>query len=92
MAVFVISYDLTGPNADYDSLHEKIKEFGTWAHVTESTWVVVSGLSATKVRDFVKGAIRGRAKLFVIRLQREAAWYGLSDEVSDWLKDESFEW
>lgn len=38
---FVISYDLA-EGGNYDELFNHIKSYGYWAHITESTWAVLS--------------------------------------------------
>ena len=58
MTAYIISYDLS-KDRDYESLIEAIKNYGTWAHITQSTWAVVaSNSSAKKVRENLKKFIR----------------------------------
>ena len=40
MSSKIISYDLCAPGRNYDALYKAIKAYGTWAHITESTWFV----------------------------------------------------
>lgn len=86
MAVYQISYDLR-KQKDYSSLIERIKSYGNWCHPLESTWIVVTNQTAVQVRDYLKVVMDNDDGLLVARLQGEAAWYGLSHEVTQWIKN-----
>lgn len=88
MASFIITYDLKKPKRDYPSLHNGIKELSdTWARISDSTWIVADGdLTTAKIRDRIRSVIDSNDELFVGRLTGEAAWFGLSDKQSRWLK------
>jgi hypothetical protein len=86
MSTYIISYDLSN-NRDYESLYEAIKAYGTWAHITESTWAVVSSnSSAVDIRDDLKRTIDSDDKLFVIKSGIEAAWVNVICR-NEWLKE-----
>lgn len=85
MALYQINYDLRNQR-NYDPLFERIKAYGTWCHPLESTWVVSTSQSATQVRDNLRQAMDGDDGLLVTRLAGEAAWYGLNENISNWLK------
>lgn len=88
MASYVITYDLTKPNRNYSGLYTAIKGIsGTWAHVAESSWIVVgNNLTTVGIRDELMKAIDNNDKLVVCKLTGEGAWIGLSKEQSTWLK------
>lgn len=85
MKVYQISYDLRNKR-NYNALYERIKKLGSWCHALESSWVVATQKSASQIRDDLKLATDRDDGLLVTRLQGEAAWYGLSDKVRQWLK------
>lgn len=87
MKVYQICYDLR-KQRNYDALYERIKKLGSWCHALESSWMVATALSSAQIRDDLKLALDRDDGLLVTRLQGEAAWYGLSDEISRWLKDQ----
>lgn len=88
MNTLLIGYDLNASGQDYDSLIEKIKSTGTWWHGLDSTWLVKSNLSATGMRDLLRGEIDTNDELLVINVTGDsAAWYGFSEEASEWLKN-----
>ncbi|WP_321307678.1 CRISPR-associated protein Cas2 [Marinifilum fragile] len=87
MNSYLIGYDLNKAGQDYESLIDQIKKIGTWWHCLDSTWIVKSNLTAVEIRDALKEYIDDNDELLVIKLSREAAWTGFSDECSNWLKD-----
>lgn len=87
MKVYQISYDLR-KQRNYDALYERIKSYGTWCHALESSWVIATNQSATQIRDYLSGALDKDDGLLVTRLSGEAAWCGLVQEKSSWLKQQ----
>lgn len=85
MNSYLISYDLIGPNRDYDSIFEKIKSYNGWARPLESVWLVKTTDSAETIRDEIYSLMDSNDKLFVIKVERVAGWQNLSDEVTTWL-------
>ena len=70
---YIISYDMAGGD-DYDELHDAIKAYGTWAHITESTWAVVTEYSAKEIRDDLGQYLPDGSRLLVVKSGVEAAW------------------
>lgn len=85
MACYLISYDLLR-SRDYESLYSVIKGYGTWAHIHESVWAVVTSQSAEQVRDYLSKYIDADDRIFVLNSGREAAWRGVLCD-STWLQD-----
>lgn len=81
--VHLISYDLA-KGGDYESLISNIKDFPNWAHITESTWAIVTTLSCREVRDRLRPLLPVGSPLFVNRASGEAAWYNVMCN-DDWL-------
>lgn len=86
MSSFLISYDLIS-DKDYSKLYEAIRNYGSFAHVLESVWIIKSSASSSEIRDNLKSYLDSDDKLFVARLTGESAWRNLSKEVSDWIKN-----
>lgn len=85
MNCYIISYDLRN-GGNYTSLHSAIKEYGTWAKITESTWAVVSrNSSAEAIRDNLLSFMDNDDRLFVIKSGGEAAWKGVITK-NEWLQ------
>ena len=74
MNTYIISYDLR-KEQNYDGLYNKIKDYGIWAKITESTWAIKTNNSAVEVRDNLKQVIKeDDNRLFVVKSGLEAAW------------------
>lgn len=86
MNSYIISYDLIAPNKDYSSLTSAIKDYGTYAHIVESVWIVKSSSSSSEIRDNLKSYMDSDDKLFVAKLACEAAWTNVLCR-DKWLKD-----
>jgi len=87
MSSYMIGYDLNKTGQDYTNLITTIKEtFETWWHYLDSTWIVVSDLSSTEIRDLLKPHIDTNDELLVAKLTGEGAWIGFIEKASQWLK------
>jgi hypothetical protein len=86
MATYIVSYDLTQARpTEYETLYSRLKEYGTWAKITESTWAVVTSQSAKEVRDTLSKHIHKGDRLFVVKSGVESAWQNVRCR-SEWLK------
>lgn len=83
-----ISYDLYQPGQNYDGVIAKIKELGSWAKIHQSYWYVNSSSTSRQAADHVWSAMDARDTVFVVDATNNvAAWYNLSDEVCNHIKD-----
>ena len=85
MTCYIVSYDLRRQR-DYASLYEAIKTYPNWAHITASTWAVVTNSSAIEVREYLRGFVDNDDRLFVIKSGLEAAWVNVICK-NEWLKE-----
>ena len=85
MPCYMVSYDLRKVR-DYEKLFEAIKSYGTWSHVLESCWAVVTVQSTSSVRDHLVKFIDSDDGLFVLKSGGEAAWRNVICN-NDWLKE-----
>jgi len=85
MACYVICYDVVA-GGDYEPLYSAIKRYGTWAHITESTWAIVSEKTHTEVRDDLGQYVPEGGRLFVVKSAKAAAWRNVLCR-SEWLKE-----
>ncbi len=86
MKCYMIGYDLNRPGQNYEELEDAIKSLGTWWHNLDSTWIVMTGMSAAEIRDNLSSHIDRNDKLLVAQLAGEAAWQGFKTSGSQWLK------
>lgn len=88
MATYLIGYDLTDKTEGaYEDLIQTIKGLGTWWHHLDSTWIVLTELSAKEVRDKLTPHIKSNDEVLVAKYGGEAAWRGFNDRASNWLKE-----
>jgi len=81
----IISYDLHSPGQNYNALINKIKSFGFWAKLGESAYLINTEETVAEVRDYLKAVLDSNDSLFVGVSPPPAAWYGLPNEVANWL-------
>jgi hypothetical protein len=86
MACYIISYDLTGDKRnEYEALYDAIKEYGSWARITESTWAIVTIESPTEIREQLSKHMQDDDRLFVVKSGVAAAWQNVICR-NTWLK------
>lgn len=71
---------------DYDALFEAMKSYNGWAHITESTWAVVSEQKAKQIRDYLSTFLPKGSRLFIVKSGVEAAWRNTICR-NEWLKN-----
>ena len=92
MTTYFIIYDLNKEGAAYSAtnkaLRERIKElFGThWSHL-DSTWLVVTDMTAKAIRDDLVTLLDDDDELLVASSGGTGAWHGFNASGSKWLKD-----
>lgn len=86
MSAVLITYDLNKPGQNYALLHEKIKALGTWWHYLDSTWIVVTSLTASQVFDKLKPAVDAADHVLVLNVSGDSYSGWLTQEAWDWLK------
>ena len=86
MARYIVTYDLSQPGRNYDDLYKRIKSYGNWARITESSWAIETDQKATEIRDYLKPALDNNDEILVGILET-SAWIGLSEKVSHWLQE-----
>ena len=74
MSSKIIEYDLRQPGRNYDALYDAIKNYGTWARVTESTWFIKTIETCVQVRDKLSKQMDSNDRIFVGELSGTAAW------------------
>jgi len=88
MATLFIGYDLNKKGKDYSGLIQEIKDtFSTYWHHLDSTWLVVTDMEPSAVRDLLKPHIDSDDELLVATIAPPAAWIGFNDSGKKWLKD-----
>lgn len=82
---YIVTFTLIS-NANYQTLSDAIKTYGTWANITGNTWAIVTNQTSQQVRDYLIKFITQGDRLFVIKSGYESAWFNVICK-SDWLKE-----
>lgn len=83
-----VSYDLRKPGRDYSALYALLRSYPRWCRVTESHWLVQTTETAVQVRDRIAEVVDANDHIFVAVVTGPAAWRGLPDDVSKWLRNQ----
>ncbi len=86
MAVYIVTYDLKEPGQRYDDLIAKIKNYGSWAKLGYSCFLINTNDNAVQVRDNLKLALDPNDKIYVGQATTPAAWSNMPEDVSNWIK------
>lgn len=84
MPCYIISYDLI-EGGDYEGIFKAIKDYGTWAHITESTWAIVTEDDHVKIRDNLGKYVPDKGRIFVVKSASVGAWRNVICK-NEWLK------
>ncbi|MGJ8612528.1 MAG: hypothetical protein ACSHWY_15610 [Octadecabacter sp.] len=87
MSKKIITYDLYKAGQNYDGLISAIKTYSSWAKINQSVWAISTDQSCTAIRDHLNAHLDSNDRLFVGEMTGVSAWYGLPEEVSNWLKE-----
>lgn len=89
MATLLVSYDLSKPetSSDYARVVEYMRTYVTRCKPLYSLWMIKTTKTRTEVRDELLQITDSNDKLLVVDVTGDAAaWSGLSQETSDWIK------
>ncbi|WP_372740050.1 CRISPR-associated protein Cas2 [Neptunomonas sp.] len=85
----IVSYDLNIAGQKYDAVIECIKTLGSWAKVQRSVWYLSTNYSEQAAADMIYKVMDSNDSLLVVNASRnEASWYGVSDDVAVFIKDQ----
>lgn len=84
---YIVSYDLHSESANYNALVEEIRSSTSWARIVSSAYIIDTDETAEELRDRLTRRIGNNDTLFICELRRNAAWRGLSSDVSNWIKN-----
>lgn len=84
---YMVTYDLSQPDRDYEKVKELMKSQPHWAHVLESVWFVKTSLSANQLAQKVRSCVDQSDHFIVSPVDISGScWFNLDAEVSDWLQ------
>ena len=70
-----------------DKLVASIKTATSWARLGTNSFIIYSNKDAAAIRDIMLNYLYQGDKIYIGKLDNSAAWFGLGDEVSNWLRN-----
>ncbi|GAB3235979.1 hypothetical protein [Psychrobacter pacificensis] len=84
MAALLVTYDLNSPGQKHAKVLEKIKSFGGWARLSESSYAITTSLTPSQVYSQFENLIDANDTIWIITLKKPYSGFG-SKNVIDWL-------
>lgn len=84
---YIISFDLKNPGINQQKLVDSIKTAKMWARLTTTSYLIVSEKTAIEIRDILIVNIKSTDKIYIGKLDNSAAWLGLGEDVSNWIRN-----
>lgn len=83
MPVYLVTYDLN-KEANRPPIVDKVKEFGSWAMLSESSYAISTGMTPEQVHAHFKPLLDSNDTIYIISLCWP--WMGVGPKrVNDWL-------
>ncbi len=82
---YIITFDLKNPGINQQKLIDEIKTSNFWARLNPITYLVLTPTNATEIRDILLVHLKDEDKIYVGAMESSAAWFGLGDEISNWI-------
>jgi hypothetical protein len=87
MPTYIVSYDLTATDKDYDKVIQFLKSRSShWWHYLGNTWVIVTDLTAADLHHRIKQHTDADDKVLIVESAGGGAWSGFPVKASEWLK------
>jgi hypothetical protein len=80
---YAVNYDLRQPGRDYTGLYDAIRLKSKWWHYLDSTWLVVTDLSASELWGLIARHIDPNDRCLIIEVR---------GNYQGWLPKEAWEW
>ncbi len=85
-SVLLVTYDLVQPGRNYENLLALIRNFPSWARLGGSAYLILTTENPLAVRDRLARVLDANDKLYVGVVSAPAAWIGLPEDVSNWIR------
>ena len=84
MAALLVTYDLNSPGQKHAKVLEKIKSFGGWARLSESSYAITTSLTPSQVYSQFENLIDANDTIWIVTLKKPYSGFG-SKNIIDWL-------
>lgn len=82
----MISYDLNKPGQDYEELIAAIKDYGTWAKLLKSAWLIYTTSNSQGIYNNLSKYLDKNDTIFINLVTSD--YFGYFDkEVIEWMKN-----
>lgn len=81
---YIITFELKNPGLNRERLITAIKT-AAWARLGSSAFLITSTHDPEKIRDILLKELYKGDKIYVSKVANLAAWYGIDQDVSDWI-------
>jgi len=91
--ILIVAFELVDPAHNQLAVVNKIRNYGDWARVTETTYLVNTNHSPRQVRDWIATALTDGDAIYVSRLSSSAetsqasAWLGFPEILTNWIRE-----
>ena len=91
MKIYLISYDLSKPEQDYEGLISAIEKFSAPLHIQKSVWLIDTDLKTLQIYSMLKPFADKDDKLFICPLDMDDV-AGLIDnvEIQEWFSEHGY--
>lgn len=88
---YLVCYDLNKEGAAYSAANKRLTDaikalFSAWWHHLDSTWIVLSDMTAVQIRDALKRHIDDDDELLIVASSGVGAWAGFNPNGASWLQ------
>ena len=84
MAALLVTYDLNSPGQKHAKVLEKVKSFGGWARLSESSYAITTFLTPNQVYSQFESLLDSNDYIWIVSLKKPYSGFG-SKKVIDWL-------
>ena len=85
--MFIISYDLKSPQADYEAMSAAIQGQGEAQRILESTWVLDSKHNEDEIAAALKTVIHEGDRFIVTEMQKDRRQGWLAKSMWQWMRE-----
>ena len=85
--MFIISYDLKSPQADYEAMSAAIQGQGAAQRILESTWVLDSAHNEDEIAAVLKAVIHEGDRFIVAEMREDRRQGWLAKSMWQWMRE-----
>lgn len=85
--MFIISYDLKSPQADYDAMFAAIQGLGAAQRILESTWVLDTSRNEDEIAASLQSVIHEGDRFIVAEMRENRRQGWLAKSMWQWMRE-----